>query len=955
MRLVIAGMIVIGMVLVAVVLIWLSWFGSRQIMLEVASVVARDAGRVTAERTRGIAAPGAAALRVLVFDPLLRAGSLDERLARRPPLLALLRENPLASAFYVGYDNGDFMAVLQLDEPSVRQSLAAPRGASYMVHSVDGRARGELRHEYLFFSDQDVLLERRELPGPTFDPRGRPWYAAALVTSGTATSGPYAFVPTHKVGISLSRAGGDGKAVVGLDIALEDLGKSQSDLRTTPRTELALVSSGGVVIGYRDIAERLARHAESQVTMLTQHVGESAPQLLVLDELGVEPLMRLWQVAEGEDTVFYRAAGDQWLGVSLPFDGIDGLDLRLLIAAPVDELLGTLARNRLNMILIACGLIVLSLPLGWWAGSAVGQALERLTVQAQRMSRFDFRRPAQRAALLRETGELNDVMDHVGGTVEAFLAISHVLGTEPRIETMLAKVLEKLVNATRCAGGAVYLFEEGSDGLPRVAAFGEQDGLYEIRPLTGQAPPEGGPYTHITFDLRGRRGRLEGVLVLVHARDRDHASPEFQAFTGRLTGMLAVAIEFRQLIEEQQALFDAVIRVLADAIDAKSPYTGEHCERVPHLAMMLADRMAAETSGSYANFRLDGDERYEFYLAAWLHDCGKVTSPEHIVDKATKLEVIYNRIHEIRMRFEALWRDARIDYLQTRLDGGDERAAAALCEARQARLQDDFRFIAQCNIGSEFLADEAVERLRRIGEQTWLRHFDDSLGLSAEEVRRRAISGVEPATLPAVERLLADRPEHRVSWEGMRRPAVERDDPNNALGFDMKLPAHRQHLGELHNLAVRRGTLTEEDRFAVNEHIVQTLAMLKKLPWPAHLSRVPDIAANHHEKMDGTGYPRRLSRSELHTTERIMALVDVFEALTAAGRPYKPPKTLSESLRIMAAMCRDQHLDAELYLYFLHSGIWLEYGREFMTPAQIDAVDVEALARLARAPRETMA
>jgi len=331
-----------------------------------------------------------------------------------------------------------------------------------------------------------------------------------------------------------------------------------------------------------------------------------------------------------------------------------------------------------------------------------------------------------------------------------------------------------------------------------------------------------------------------------------------------------------------------------------------------------------------------------------LHDCGKVTSPEHIIDKATKLEVIYNRIHEIRMRFEVLWRDADIDYLHARLSGEDEPVASARRDARQAELQADFLFVAQCNIGGEFMSDSAIERLHHIGTQTWLRHFDDTLGLSIEETHHLASHRPEPPCLPAIEPLLGDKPQHIVPWEDGHKPAVERDDPNNRLGFDMVLPTHQQNMGEIYNLSVRRGTLTSEDRFMINNHIVQTLIMLKEMPWPSHLKRVPDIAANHHEKMDGTGYPRRLGADDLHLTDRIMALSDVFEALTAADRPYRPTKTLSETLRIMAVMSRDRHLDSDLYLYFLHSRVWLDYGRTYLHPGQIDEVDVEALARIAK-------
>jgi hypothetical protein len=223
-----------------------------------------------------------------------------------------------------------------------------------------------------------------------------------------------------------------------------------------------------------------------------------------------------------------------------------------------------------------------------------------------------------------------------------------------------------------------------------------------------------------------------------------------------------------------------------------------------------------------------------------------------------------------------------------------------------------------------------------------MRHFDKRAGLSAEELRRMA--EVTDA-LPVQEHLLADLPEHVVPW-GERKPAVEKDNPANLHGFDMALPANERNMGELYNLGIRRGTLTEEDRFKINDHIVQTLVMLRSLPWPEHLAKVPEIAANHHEKLDGRGYPRKLTADQLGLPDRVMALADIFEALTAADRPYKSAKTVSESLRIMAFMAKDQHIDAELFRYFLHSGLWQTFADRFMLPAQRDAVDVAALEAL---------
>ncbi|WP_341645897.1 HD domain-containing phosphohydrolase [Thauera sp. SDU_THAU2] len=941
-RLVIAGMIVAAMALIAVALITLGWYGSRAILLDMAAVVARDTSQIVAERSRRIVEPGSMSLHTLAFDPITDAVKLEERLARRGALATELIANPLVSAIHVGYENGDFLLMRALDRRDLRERFQAPPQANYLVQVVERGDDGDRHGQYLFYDAQHKLVMRRPVPDYRFDPRERPWYIGAMDTVATVTSGPYVFFSTRQVGITLSRLSHSGKAIVAVDVTLEDLGEALGSLRMTPSTALALVEVGGAVIGYRDMQALLVRKPDSDDFTVRS-----------LDTLGIDALAQLRRAVDGDGRVVsYESEGREWFGVALPFDGIDGVDMRLLVAAPTDELLGALALNRTRMILLSVALIVLFLPFGWQVGSAVGRALEGMAAQALRMSRFDFRRRKERpASALCEVEALDGVMDKVAGSMESLLAISRVLGTEPRIETMLAQVLEKFVHATRCEGGAVYLFDRERRGLVRAAAFGEQGALRDsMSEEEGDAALAGVPdhgRRRIAFALHGRHSQPAGLLVLAHDEDLDHAAPEFLAFTDRLTGMLAVAIETRQLIEAQRRLFESVTRIVADAIDAKSPYTSGHCERVPQLATLLADRMEAETSGPYADFRLDEDERQAFRLGAWLHDCGKVTSPEHIMDKATKLEVVHNRIHEVRMRFEALWRDAEIDCLQARLRGEDAHVAEARRDARHAQLGEDFRFVAACNIGGEFLSDEAIERLHAIGAQTWQRHFDDTLGLDAQESRRLAGSRAEPPALPAVERLLADRPQHVVPWDDARRPAVERDDPRNTWGFDMKLPGHRQNMGELHNLAIRRGTLTEEDRFAINDHIVQTFIMLKRLPWPPHLERVPDIAANHHERMDGKGYPRRLCGEQLGITERIMALVDVFEALTAADRPYKPSKTLSESLGIMATMCRNGHLDPELYQYFVHSRVWLDYARVFMHSAQIDDVDVEVLARAA--------
>ena len=249
------------------------------------------------------------------------------------------------------------------------------------------------------------------------------------------------------------------------------------------------------------------------------------------------------------------------------------------------------------------------------------------------------------------------------------------------------------------------------------------------------------------------------------------------------------------------------------------------------------------------------------------------------------------------------------------------------------QIKDDYEFVAACNLGGEFMSQERIERLERIAAQTWLRHLDDRVGLSNDELER--LKRTPKPALPAVEPLIGDKAEHIVDRDSGKCPFGD-----NALGFRMDVPSHLYNHGELYNLRIPRGTLTAEERFKINEHIVQTIIMLDKLPFPRQLTRVPTWAGSHHEKLDGTGYPRRLPASMLAVPERIMAIADIFEALTAADRPYKSARTLTESLRIMGRMRDDGHICPDLFDLFLTSGVFRTYGQRFLRPEQLDEVDV---------------
>ena len=937
-RAVMTVMMIIAITSTAVTLISVNWIGTRTLLLNTAASKAEMTSQITEQRVQQIVGPATALLRVLALDTVADATTLEQRLRRLRVFTTNLRANPLLTAVYIGYDNGDYFLVSPLNNPEIRQNYAAPAKASFVIRTSIER-EGNKEHQLFFYDQQLNFLEQRAALDYVYDPRQRPWYHNAFTTTDVAISKPYIYADTPLIGIALSMRSSNPRAIVAMDLPLVGINEALQKFSITPNSQIALVDHQGAVIATNTAASLPPPSALS-----------TSLQLPTLSSLEHRALLRLWQLQPKQQVLSYRSEDQEWLGRRIQLPEYRNLGLQLLIATPTKELLSDLYQQSRQMIVIAIslGVLLLLLALGILLGHRIGQVIEQHIKRIRQLSNFDFSRPAPDFTMLYEAYQLTDVTDDVGRTMEALLKISQVLQAELNIETMLDQVLKLFVEAARCDSGAVYLYHPEHKVWKKTAFCGSQK---DIDAISDQLQLE--PDLHLdqcatcqNFAIRGRKGDVLGHVILKHAGDPNHRSRDFIIFSERLTGMLAIPIETRQLIESQKALMDAFILVLADAIDTKSAHTGGHCRRVPKLAMMFVDQLSAETQGDYANFHCNHDDREAFRLAAWLHDCGKITTPEHIIDKATKLETIYNRIHEIRTRFEILHRDAHIAALTAQLAGTDPAVAEAQRDAQYAQLQEDFAFVAQCNIGGEFLSDAAIARLQQIAERTWCRHFDDKLGLSALELAR--CDPAAPAELlPVFEPLLSDKHTHLVPWDEAHKPVVARDDPRNTYGFDMQLPPYQRNNGELYNLNIRRGTLTHEDRFSINNHIVQTLIMLTKLPWPKHLQRIPDMATNHHERMDGNGYPRRLHGSQMSIEERVLAVADVFEALTAADRPYKSAKTISESLAIMAKMCKENHLDTGLFVYFLNSRLWLVYAQEFIPPAQIDAVNIEQLVRMA--------
>lgn len=933
------------LIIVAVVLAWSSYQNTREVVSSTVDESIRHASVALRGKVHGILRPAETQLDLLVYSNIVEARTIGQRLESVPMALAVLAANPLLDTWYVGYPDGEFVLFRALRNQALRSVFHAPEEAVLMVQSIRLGQDGQPEGEYFYFDAQGHRLAQQLRPTYRFDPRGRTWYRLALGHRESVLTEPYLFYTNREVGITLAREASPG-IVVGLDATINDIGSEISELKITPGTRVAVIDRGGQLIAVDEPQITGDRYDDSGDLRMAWLEETGVPALIEAQYLPVEGVQRQY-VTIGERN---------WELISLPVPlQTSNQAYRVLMAVPGDELFAKARSLLLRQWWLILGLIVMTVPVGYWLTQRIVRPLRLLAEETHRVARFDFSTLPLRRSRIAEVDMLTNATVQMRSTIARFLDVSAALNSDLRLDNLLEVVLNDLVETTGSRNGAIYLFDPDTDLLHRSQARGQgANAAYEPvlelasadeqQPVLQAAsqrrsvagPPHGEHAGVLAVPLETLGKEFVGVLVLNLGKAFGPESVARRdpvvAFIEALSSTAAVAIETRRLVESQRALLEAMIQLLAGAIDAKSPYTGGHCQRVPELTRMLAEAAHGESGGSLAGFRLTPELREAVHIAAWLHDCGKITTPEYVVDKATKLETLFNRIHEVRMRFEVLKRDAEIRYWKNGAVSVPDAAARAVLEAEWARLDEEFAFVASCNEGGESMDEESILRLQQIAQRQWLRTLDDRLGLSHDEALRREASPAVP--LPALEFLLADKPEHIEL-----REAKELIPANNPWGFRMEVPARKFNRGELHNLSVRRGTLTPEERYIINEHIVQTIMMLHRLPFPRHLRNVPEIAGGHHEKMDGTGYPKKLRGEEMSVPARIMAIADVFEALTAADRPYKSAKTLSESLRIMARMAREKHLDRELFALFVRSGVYRDYAARFLQPSQLDEVN----------------
>jgi len=902
------------------------------------------------------------AVHMLAATGLPSANTLEERLTFLPILQAALTQEPNLTGLEVGYATGDYFIVRPLIDEHMREQFGAPEAAALVVDNIVRPPGGKPLMQRIWYTETLGEIERTEPEQSDYDPRLRPWYIEAINADKAITTAPYLFHFVRQMGVTIAyMPEGDGAVVAG-DVTLYHLSQLLAQYKLTPRSELILLEK-------RDDDYWVVAYKDPLKLLTTVDGNPQRSKAINLDSKVINHAAKLSNILD--PFLKFTLNDEQWLGstrkLALPHES----NLYLVMLSPENELLLEARKIREQTLRYSLAMILLSIPLTYLLARKISRPIQLLANETSRISRFEFITDPLSPSTITEVDELSRAMTMMETTIGQFLALIRSLAGEHDLDRLLDLITKETMTACEARAAMTLIVNETTKQLePKIfRLIGDDEGhqltFINIEPYPLDSDGEllrilnSGKSTifpaaqleklDVVIDPLGlknpqvfiqplinRQGDSIGLLALVYDESDGIETPRHQgkrAFIETLSGFAAVTLESRRMLKMQKDLLDSFIQLLAGAIDSKSPYTGGHCQRVPVLTELLARKACESTDGPFAGFCLTTEEWEELRIASWLHDCGKVTTPEFVVDKATKLETIYDRIHEIRMRFEVAKREVQVRSWQQIAEGGDREQILTDLEHEWNLLDEEYSFIANCNLGGEFMDQEKVDRLHQIATRHWMRTLDDRIGISWEELQRKERTPVQP--LPVMEPILADRDDH-IHLRGEN----DKINTDNPYGFKLDVPEYLYNKGELYNLSIRKGTLTAEDRYKINDHIVQSIIMLKQLPYPKHLANVPDIAGSHHEKIDGTGYPRRLNGSEMSITARMMVIADIFEALTASDRPYKKAKPISDAIRILAMMEKDQHIDPDLFRLFLTSGAYLEYAREYLRPEQIDEVDL---------------
>lgn len=905
----------------------------------------QQTGEAIAAELNSVTRTMASSVNILAKMPVADAMTEPQRLAQLSNFIMVLQQNNYASSVYSAWDNGDFFILRRLTNQS-RSVFNSPANAQWLAQNYRFDLSPPQKKEFYLDNKQNIISSA-VVPYDNYDPRTREWFSLARSAKDLITSPNYVFKATGETGFTYSQQADNQHAVIGLDVSLASLSAFLQQQGLPPGSQAAILSESGEVIA-------------------TQPALEHNAQAVVKTDVSAVLQPLLAQGDAGKSRIF--SVDDQdWYGSVINIHSM-GNDYRLAIATPAEYLTAGASSISNRATLIASFLLLLSLPVIWYFSRKISHPLLRLRKDAEKISNlhFEAEEHPDTDSIIEEIDDLHAAMAKMKQTLIKFISMGSMLSVKNDFTQQMQGLLTETTEIADMTGGMVFLSNqeatlftpaafrwreeniEFSDIAPLVADQERCDAFWQIlqgqtmsgmltrdnipAPLLAFLTPHL-PLRYVAVPMQTHDNHPMGFLLLfnIHTLTDKLETAKVQLINS-LVGMLSVAIEAQHLLVEQKKLMNAFIKLIAGAIDEKSPYTGGHCQRVPVITKMLAQAAVDAREGPFASFALSENEWDELHTACWLHDCGKITTPEAVVDKATKLELIYNRIHEIRMRFEVLKREQEIAFL--RQPPGQQSQSAESLQESLRQLDDDFYFLARCNIGSEFLSDDALARIKQIAGYRWTRTLDDTAGISqAELTRKNRQSG---ATLPVLEPMLADKEEHIVYRADVSKQA-------DSYQFKLKKPVYQYNYGEIYNLSIRRGTLNDEERYKINEHIMQTIIMLDNLPFPRTMANVTTIAGGHHERVDGKGYPYQLDHTQMSVQARMLAIADVFEALTAIDRPYKPGKRLSEALSIMVSMVNEHHLDRQLFILFLQSGVWNDYARTYLDPEKTDRVNVDDL------------
>ncbi len=843
---------------------------------------------------------------------------------------SIFDSNHETMSFYLGFESERSIFYRKLDAQALRNRYNAPQAAVIMleINEIDGK------QERYFFNEELALIHSL-VTHTQYLPTTRPWFIEAPLSGKIHISKPYRFYSSDMIGISISRRLLDGTGVISVDLNINSLDEFLNTLPLPDESKLLLINHEGEIIAQTNKSPRpkLDPETMSYINYLLQSsVIQTMP-------------------------VTSQIEGEPWLINIIEMTSISEQSLFFVKLTPELVVFET-SNNAINhQIITSIGIFITGLVLIFWVSNRIAYPLKQMTEATANVKNLKFNFAAFPRSNIKQIEQLSQSLETMSDTISRFLATLHQVSKSSDFDSLLNNIVHQSYDSTNADLAMMWGKDCPDDdqmtfitSYPKLNKQDKEENarihfdeirryLAKSKRKKGSTKPfaftpkndENSPisdYERVwVFTLTNRQENKIGHVLLAFKRPLSLQEETKITFIQTFLDFVGLTIENRSNILERKRLFDAFVRVFASAIDTKSPYTGGHCQRVPAITFLLANAMEKDQK-YFPDFMLDETARETLHLAAWLHDCGKVTTPEYVVDKSTKLETIYNRIHEIRTRFEVIKRDKMIAYLQTKIHPSKTEKSEEWLNKQLKKLDDDFAFIAECNLGSETFDEKNIQKLNKIAQTKWMRTIDDSLGLSWEEALRRKQRN--EANVNVKESVLKDKVDHLVSWSD--RQAMS----HQTWPYSLTVPEHQFNQGELYNLSISYGTLTTEERFIINNHVIETLKMLETLPYPKYLKDIPVIASSHHEQLNGAGYPLGLKAKQLPLQSRILAIADIFEALTANDRPYKRAKPLSESLEILINMANKDHIDANLVRLFIESKIYVSYANEYLPKAHCD-------------------